>query len=881
MANKGRKKRRANSVGPASIWQNLEKGNAKAALKQAKVRFRGDASHDNRQLLEHAFLARIEQLHKLNKAKEAKAALKELLDLGPEIPPVVERLPRLQVILGEEGVDPDQVLESDPSLLNELIDQAILDEQRELPDHADIQRQVTAVREALAAVEQGEDEAANRLLADISRNSPVADWRLFARGLSAFYQQDAARAKQNWSRLDATRPGHRIARTLLVAAGMAPEENGPDLATSLHKLEQYTQSAGVVDRLKRLAEVWREERIEPFFRQFRKLRQQYFEDHEELIRRIVELVWKRGARDGDERMIDRLASIGPPPPLDPHWWRATALAREHGGVHDAADSCKLLEAAWNAYAKELPELEGLRESDRPIAVALVYNHLGTRFLQEANQVEKTRLPWEGDQADKNWLRQSAGKYFRNSISAYPELKDSYYALVKLHEEDEEIDKAARVMEKLAAADPDCFDAADWLANYYLSQDNPRRSEPHVNAVKRLRPRDPACATLAWKQAVTAVRCATIKRQFEAARREVEQAAAVAPPDVEPYTLDLLRAGIEFKAKNVQAANAHVQTAVGKVEDPTPIWMQMSATAARMRVAREFKKEFDNRFKADIQKKPNSVSAGRMARFLHGIKASKANYTGRATQEKSLVKYLERAVHVEWNDADLRYVCYFLQELARQQYGLWKDFIHLGRRCFPETPHYHFWTGVQQYEHGPYACDAQLAIRSLQQAIDLQQQSQVKLNQTELERAKSLLSLIKEREEEARASWFAPEYFEDDEDDEYDEDDIDDGIEGGALDAMFRMLDDADDEDLFGIEKAAYAKLVDSMPPHLRDMMEMFARTFGLSVEKTVQIVLQGHGVGEGGRGEYDELDDMFDFGPATATKKKSKRKKKSGRRKSR
>ncbi len=821
MARKKNRNRGANSANPAMVRRNLDKGDAKAALKQAKVCFRADASHDNRELLEETYLARVEQLHRLKMVPEAKSVLTELLALKPSLPLVVEKLPRMRLFLGEQSAATEAIVRSDPTLLNEFVDQAILNGQAEIPDIDGIGPSVSAVRKALEAIERGEDAAAIELLATISRNSPVADWRLFTRGLIAYYQQDVTRAKNNWDRLDATRPGKRMARSLLHASDAAKEEAADDMAGALGRLNAYLRSDPAVSLLEKLADAWRLDYSEPFFRLFRQLYQRHFKTHEPLIRQIVDVVWKRAAREGHHEVLDPLVKIGPAPVIDPNWHRARALVQENA---DSRRSFYVCETEWERYAAEIDSVDGFQDAERPIAKALVYQRIGRGFLAYMKQYQRYETISEGD---REWdeFCEGAARGFRKSIRAFPGLRESYFDLVSLHEQCDELHLAAPVMKKLVAVQPDNLEAATWLALYYLGQDDPGGSERYVRTVMRLRPRDPNSATLAWNQSVTMVRCLAIKRQFEAARTELEQAAKLAPADVERYTLDLLRAAIEFKERNVEVANRHVDVALSKVEEPTPIWLQLSGTVTRMRVAREYKKTFDDRFKAAIKNKPTSASAGRMAKFLYGIKATKVNYSGRATQEKLLVKYLGRARKIKWSEGDLRHACGFLEPLPRCR-DLFQHFVVLGQQKFPQVPHYHYWRGVEEVAHGPWRCDMELAVESLQQSLDLHEKGPVKLAADQLAEARKWLFLVKDNQEEMSES--SSSCFHGD-DDDFDDDDGEFGPQPGAnrpTDAAYCGA--MSDQELAG--------LVDSMPPEVRQAMEMIAKSEGVCIEDAIRIV---------------------------------------------
>ncbi|MBI2480899.1 MAG: hypothetical protein HYV60_20395 [Planctomycetia bacterium] len=184
--NKKRPGRESNSQLLERAKRELAKGNAKTALKDAKLAFRIDPAPETRALLEAAYAARVEQLHRQHLLTEAQAVLRDLLEFKPLNPEVCERLPLLHVLVGDKAADPTALFAQQPELLQELTDKAILDWKASVPEYPDLLRQVTLVRDALTAIESGDDQRAAELLQDIPRTSPLSEWKLFARGLSAF-----------------------------------------------------------------------------------------------------------------------------------------------------------------------------------------------------------------------------------------------------------------------------------------------------------------------------------------------------------------------------------------------------------------------------------------------------------------------------------------------------------------------------------------------------------------------------------------------------------------------------------------------------------------------------------------------------------------------
>jgi len=869
MSRKNRKKRQRNAPQPDRARRQLEKGDAKAALKEAKACYRAEPSDDHRQLLEEAFLGRVEQLHRLKQNADARAVLADLRELRPTSPHVVERIPRLQVVIGDSGANAAELLREDPALLIQMVDEAVLDARAVIPDDGETKPQVLAVREALAAVERGEDQAAAEHLKSISKNSPLADWRLLVRGLSAFYNREDERTRKNWERLDPERPAGRIAATLLAASGMDEVEPDDRLRQGLHRLEQHAKSDPVVDALQSLADDWQRGDWRSFFQAYSRLQRRYSQSHEALIRQIADLVWKRAAREGDLELLDHVQATAPAPEMDPRWRRAGAMVMEHPRCDCDAE---LVESLWAGYADDVRQLPCLRETERPIAVALIHQRMARNFVQYAEAMDDPGPFDDYDEQEHEALRRRAVRHYRKSIETCPELTDSYLELAGLHARYEETKQAAGVMEKLAKRDPDCFEAALWVATYYVAEGAPDKAEPYVAAARRLRPRDPRCASLAWNQTVTRARTFAIARKFDEAHRALDQAGQAVPPETEPYTLDLLRAGIELKAKNLDAAERHIETALAKVDEPLPVWMQLETVAARMRVASKLKKQYGDRFKADIENPPSSASAGRMANFLYGMKVSQANYSGRATHERLLLRYLRRAVHaVEWRNADLRNVCRLLRNLPRQ-FGLLEQFVEVGLDCFPDDPHFHYWAGMGEMADGPFFCDMPEAVERLETAISLHDEGQIKLDSEDLEQARNSLSLVKDHLERSEAfaggGPFAiddeeDDYFEDEdyEDEDYEDEDygLGDLSPGGRRQGLPPELDEDEMLEIIG----------STMPPEIRRMLERIAQMNGLDPDEALRLVLEkvgGAGPGEPAPGQ-----------PGSGAKQRNKRTKRSRR----
>ncbi len=778
--NRNRNKPRGGSQLFERAQRELAKGNAKVAVKDAEACFRQDSQPEHRLLLERAYMGRAEQLQRLRLSNEAKAILKKLLDLKPTDPEIVERIPRLQVVIGDPGVDAAAVLEKEPGLLTTLADQAVLDPRSLAPPNGGIASQVECIREALAAVERGDDNAATEALRELPRHSPLGDWKLLVRGLSAFYLGDVERAGANWQRLDPGRPAFRIAQTLLLADGQSPPNEATiDLTEALAQLRARMQVDPAAAPLKVLAEHWRAGNWRSFFREYRSFRQRFAKSHASLIEKIVELAWKRSVSDVDSEILGRLEAIGPAPALDPRWHRAWAMGFDHPANPSRGSS----DDHWQAYIDDLSTIPCLRDEERSIAIGLVHHRLAKSLLQyAAYEDQPPRFPWEErDPEEAARLRGLAARQLRQAIESCPRLTAAYRDLASYHEEQGELQKCAAVFGRLVKIEPDDFDAHLWLANYYLGRNKPNQSEPHVEAVLRLRPRDPQCDALRWNQRLAHVRALVMSRKLADALKQVDAAAEVLDERRdEPFTLDVIRAAVELKGEDHEAFQRHLDAALRGAGEPIAVWMAMSAAAAEYRLPREVKKDFDNRFKSAVKAKPTSRAAGLLAKLLFSMKANGRNYTGRATQERLILKLLSRSGRVEWAEADLKAACRLLETLPKHS-GLLAAFAAKGGKRFPGNPHFHYWYASGQLAIGRLRLDYDKLIGHLGRAIELARASDDPADRTIVPKAERALSNVYELQRRWEGAWIErdDDDEDDDEDDDANEDEYGDGDEDDA------------------------------------------------------------------------------------------------------
>ena len=779
--------------------RELAKRNAKVALEHARLQHQESPDAESREVLERALLARAEQMHDHGNRESANALIGELDGLGTTVAEVASSLDRLRALLGVFSPRGDQAVGSQvqppDDLAAVLADQAVLYPQRRSPAYTELNEQADLVREALRDVERGEDAAAVERLAAIGRKSPFADWRLFVRGLAAHYADEVERVEANWSRLDPQRAANRIATNLQVFSGRLKPENCPvDVGTGQRRLQYAVSGSPVVSQLESIRDHFQSGRVHSALSALRLLRQRNGQSRKRLIERLTDLLWKRLVAEEDERGMRQLVKAVPGPPLDPNWHRARALLWD---VLDSSDM-NVLEDLWTAYIGDLQQCGALSEDERRIAVSLVHRRLADAFTEaaktEGSRNERDFGFWdeydeeEGEEEREKYieiLQKQAEQHLRNALREHPLLLDAHRDLVALYQDADRPVDAIEAARQLLKHFPDHFDTLLWLANYFIEADMPMEAESYADQVSRLRPRDPAVRSLVWHQRMGMLRQLTRKRKFDQARERLNEAFAAPPSDVKPYTMDLLLATIEYKAKNSAAAETHLQAAVGKVQEPTVVWLMMHAYADRFSLGREVKNDFRDRFKAAIAKRPTSETAGHIAGFLRDFVVRRVKYSGLATHQRLVVNYLNRSTKLAWQHDDLRAVCEFLRHLTTWQVrGLRSKLTADGTRRFPGDPLFPYLHAKFTMQETQYRVDYVSAVKDLERALDWNKTSEYRLSEKDLDDAKQglaaaqlgqdMMSSFMGRFAEFMGGQFDP-Y--DDEEDDWDDEDDDDQSQG--------------------------------------------------------------------------------------------------------
>lgn len=745
MGSKTKKRNKRNS--PANLFQqaqrNLEKGSYKQALKDARACFRQAASDEHRRLLEFAHIARAEGLIRAGNRDACREIVESLLELGVTEESVEAVLPDVLVAIG--------MLDRLPSAKGAVSDQQQAELRIKAADHAvlrpneapaampEIRDGGRQVHDALDLLHDGDEAGAFTKLKDIARESPLADWRFFVRGLAAYYRQDTSKMSANWERLDPDRFAARIARPLRVMAGAVPLDlSDSPLRASIAKLERGVTSRSLLPELSVLQRQVGEEEWIKVLQTLRSVRGRLREVDPRLYERLAGWLRSQFIGMGAVQMIDRLARVVDPPAIDPYWNRARALAAEADQYGDPQEEISY----WRKYLLDLRKAPGFSAEERNFAEALVQLRLAQEHARKARSLRNCPCGRSHEKEIREAIH-SGENCFNRCLELAPTRAAAYEQYADLHEAAGDRERAADVYRRGLERLPDNSDFLLYLTQHELQNDAPIAAQEFAQRARRTKPLDRGVAQMLWATHVGAAREYARQSKFDEARGEFDAADQVLPDRHNDYDVLARKAVLEIKAGNAEASRQFIEQALETLEEPTPLWLYLTIEATRYELPKEESWLYEKRWTDALKRKCNGSTAGLMCKILRAHSALQTEYRAGEDHVAKLLKYVRRCSRVKWKEEDLRNVCEFLREMDEDH--MLDKFARKGQRKFPRTAYFHWAAGDREFQRGPGG--NRIAARvNIERAIELASQSNDSRDQMFLEEAKQKLTFLQEMED---------------------------------------------------------------------------------------------------------------------------------------
>jgi tetratricopeptide (TPR) repeat protein len=688
------------SNGGITLRQEVEsliaKGRFKDAVKQAKLCYRADQTPDHHHLLERAYCLRARQLLQAAMPAAAREVAQHLLDFAITDPTLFDDAAQLLLSVGmtREAKALCGKIEA-PGLLEQFTHQeadlAVVHPERCSQAPAEIRDGAQAIRLALTAVQQADDEKVLVALRDISRSSPFADWKLFVRGLAAHARGDLQECKSNWDRLNPERAAARIARAVQTLDVTSSQTDGAVVSTKLKldAIERHLFGDPVLEPLAQLKQLVATDQWQDAIRRIPLLRRALGTIDPALPVRLTNVIYEaviKEARELDYKdamtLIRNFTHVSQPPTFDPRWNRLFAIVwdGDQGELEQA-------EEYWLKYLADLDQITSLKIDQRNLARALVLKRLGEKRAERIEHILKIR-PMLGAMAVSDQVleqeRVQTVSFLERSLELAPHHRPTYLVLLDAFKEWDQLDKAAAIARRMVDKFPNDFDTLIFLANFHF---NRQEADPALDCARRaraLKPLDQQATETEWAIHMLQARTLALKSQWDEGR-----AAFMMAEQLKPETRDLLhvrarRAVFELKAGQTEIAESMIETTAQSLPEPTPLWLALSIESIRYELPSLLRKRFESQWLTAIPRKVRGETAAALAKLMGPFLSGKNDYRGHKQHLKQVNAYISRTTKIKYTRDDLTNVCGFLSLQPTQETLAFK-FVQRGIKLFPKEP----------------------------------------------------------------------------------------------------------------------------------------------------------------------------------------------------
>ena len=693
------------------IQSLIRRNDWKQAYKEAKFLAKSSNDPELQPILISSLWNWIKELVRKNQYDEAKPLVRDLLqyqaiptEVSAEFPPVFR-------LLGLNSLLPEDLRQdmSAPEIQTELVDVFLVRGEKNpdlLPENiADAER----VRFALQSVEEKKDDEALEQLRAISFRSPLADWRLFIRGLIDHYNNEEEKAAESWKRLDPNRPAFRIVENLkkLLSEKQNPtsQESGFAGFFRLFRKRSDSPQAGKTELLSTLHSInsyIEKRKFKELIGRFQTFRVQFRESEPIPFERVFRIVHNFLIRNASPDVIRQFVERNLPLPLDPRGNRTYAIVADL--VDDERSLPAWLESPttyWENFAeKDIDQLSSFTPKMKARAKAIVYDYMAVQTIEELLTLMDIAPGGDDDQMMIDAVKNGIEKYWEKSNAADATYLDTYkhrkrFIIETLPKNELSLfhPQLLEVNEQLLQNIPDDAEALDYLLAYHLSKNDPAAAQPYFERYRALDPLSKMTSNKRIRLCLSFLRQGIKNRDFpqcEAAIRELDNGP---PFESNMYRFDLIPLALKYCFDVVQGnetnLDAHFAASarLGS-EKRLPLIYAILVEGQEIGVSEKHLEKLREEWTKTVAGRCNGNIAGALGDLTVSFSSAPDRYSKSQKLIKAASDFVNRASQVKWNcEKDLFGACNLLWELVlvKKQEEYEKTFLNLVRKGVKQFP----------------------------------------------------------------------------------------------------------------------------------------------------------------------------------------------------
>jgi tetratricopeptide (TPR) repeat protein len=635
------------------VQRARDEGRFQTALEVARQLYKEQPTAENLALLRDASLGRARQLRSQGKSRDALGVLEAAQRLSDASPQWLGDVAAELALCGaaaqalalvdrlREGNAGGTPCAAARRVRGHVADVAVRDSTARPSLTEALRGELGAILEAFRRTEIGDDEGARAQLQVIGLRSPFLEWKLFLRGLQAYYQGDDARALENWQRLDSERLPARLAAPLRFSIDAAfwsaqPAATQAILQQQLENVHGSTLSAGLRELR---AAMENKTTLGAAFRQAESLLPALRQQAPQLVSRLAKCMYWAVTNTGPED-ITRYRRVFGSPPDDPDFHRLHALAHEKVGNREEAHHF------WGLYEKDLATHPAiLPDGQAGRARALVSLRMGQNAVaaQEEDEEPESFPYWDEPEPKRRRLQPSAEQCFGRAAELAPDLLEPCEALFRYHLEQEHWAKAEKAGRKLLERFPDHGPTLERLGDLVGGRGQTQEALRLLQAALHANPLDRHLRERLAAAHLNQARALACGGHVDEARRHVQTAQTL--HGAATGAAQCLEAALEFKNGNAASAEELLSAAAAHGVPAPLIAYTMLTEAACIKLSPAIKGRFDREFKAALAGSVDGSVAAALLAHSTALEQRGVEYYGRKTHAKKIRDYADRAAAV--------------------------------------------------------------------------------------------------------------------------------------------------------------------------------------------------------------------------------------------
>jgi tetratricopeptide (TPR) repeat protein len=700
---------------PERIAKARREGRTQQALDLTRQLYKHEHNEAHQELLRQVTLERGQQLQAQGMLKDAAMVYTNALTLGGSVDyraQVAQALAACGATTEAIAVIheiPDTVTRR--RILGSAVDAALVKGpagKNQLP--ADLHAPFDLVLQAFAHSEAGRDEDARNALQSIGLQSPFLEWKLFLRGLLAYYANDDARALENWQRLDAHRTPAHLAAPLRLSVDATYRQAQPP-ATQQQLVRQFERMQGpsnVSAILQSMRQDMPHNNLAPAFRKAEQAVNLLKKDRPDLAARLGQCFYWAVIDRGQPEDIDRYLRAFGRPADDPNVHRLEALALEERGMW--AESHK----AWQNFINHVMHSPQTWPGDvgkyvQALVWARMAENAGPLRLKRKKSLNPFLDVLEGPRQP---LKPDAEHCYQKAIELAPDRIESYLALFELYREGNELAKAQKFGQELLKRFPDHAATLEELGELFLETQDYKKAQEYFDKSLQANPLDRSLrgklghARQKWALELT------LQGKHDEARKQYEQALKLW--DGPKVSLLCQWAIAEIKAKNTQRGEELMAQANEEPNHRLACRYLWVCESIRAKLPPKQKKQFNDELKTVLTEEPKPAEVLVLLEVAAQQRQTHTEtFRGQKSHEKTILKFLDQLHLQAFDESQLERLCAGLQGLQARK--PWMDCLEYARRRFLKNPAFRL-SWVDYYLTGPRPEDkTHLAREHLDQA----------------------------------------------------------------------------------------------------------------------------------------------------------------------